>query len=73
MNTARAREHLMQAERYVVEGQRHIAEQRAKIENAKRAGLDTTANRILLSTFEDSQALLVAELERLRAEIHETN
>ena len=72
MNRLLALEHLAQAERHVAEGERHIIEQRARIAEAERGGLNTTIAKELLRTFEQTQALHLADRERVRAELSES-
>jgi hypothetical protein len=62
-------EHLAQAERHILQGEDHIANQLARIEEAERAGLNAGPAKSLLRTLEESQALHLAERERLRAEL----
>ena len=61
--------HLAQAERHVVEGEEHLARQRALIDKLRRDGHDTTTAVELLHEFERSQAVHVAERDRIRAEL----
>ena len=64
--------HLKQAERHVVEGEEHIARQRELIVRLERQGHDIESAVKLLSTFEQTQASHIADRDRLRAELSET-
>jgi hypothetical protein len=71
MNRALIQDHLAQAERHVAEGDQRIANHRARIDEADRAGLETSAARDL--TFEETEALQETDLARIRTELEEAN
>lgn len=58
-------------ERHVIEGERHLADQRARIARFDRLHLQKAADeaRDLLRLFEATQSLHVAHRDRLRAEL----
>jgi len=60
---------LAQAERHVSEGEKTIAHQRHIIAQLERDGHDTPAACDLLAIFETTQALHVADRDRLRKEL----
>ena len=62
-------EHLAIAERNVAQGERQLEHQRGLIEELRRDGHDTHKAEELLLTFEESQALHIADLDRIRAEL----
>jgi hypothetical protein len=51
------REHLVQTERHVAQGEGNIAKQQAIVTGLERAGRDATAARALLRDFEITQRL----------------
>jgi hypothetical protein len=58
--------HLVDAERHVAEGERHLEYQRCLIQRLERDGLDSHRARAVLTTFEDLQRLHLVDLERTR-------
>jgi len=64
--------HLAQAEKHIAEGEQHLARQRELIAELERDGHDTTTAIELLHTFEQSQAGHVADRDRIRAELSNT-
>jgi hypothetical protein len=60
---------LKQAERHAVSGEADIARQRAVVDKLESHGHDSKLARELLHTFEDLQAMHVAEIERLNAQL----
>ena len=64
-------DHLAKAEKHVEQGQRLVDEQRSRLERAQRADLDVTAFKRTLRLLEETQALHVADRDRLRARLHE--
>jgi hypothetical protein len=72
MDRAVLKDHLAQAERHVIEGERHLACQRCLLHELERKGRDTTAARLLLGSFEQMQALHRANRDRVLAELEET-
>jgi hypothetical protein len=62
-------DHLAQAERHVVEGERCVAEQRARAFELERDGHDTTNYLLLLGHFQELQEMHVADRDRLRKEL----
>jgi hypothetical protein len=69
MDKAMIRDHLALAEQHVVQGERHIAEQRERLDELDRAGADTTTAKEVLRVFEQTQAMHVSDRARLRAEL----
>jgi hypothetical protein len=69
MDRALILQHLADSERHVAEGERHIADQRARIAEAERAGQDAKLAKELLRTLEATQALHLADRDRLREEL----
>ena len=63
------KEHLALAERHVREGAEHVARQRQIIAELERDGHDATEARRMLATFETTQAMHVADLERIAVQV----
>lgn len=63
--------HLALLEEQVAQGERHIERQRDLVELLSRGGYDTADARALLQEFEESQAMHLADRDRLRAELGE--
>jgi hypothetical protein len=63
--------HLAKAERAVALGQKHIAEQRAIIEQLSRSGRNMGQAEQLLLTFVETQRVHVEHLDRVRKELSE--
>ena len=61
--------HLAEAERHVVQGERNIARQRNVLATLERDGHDAGQARKLLATFEELQAMHIADRDRLREEL----
>jgi len=57
---------LAQAERHVARGEVILAHQRARVAASERSGHNVARFKELLTVFEDSQRLLVADRDRLR-------
>jgi hypothetical protein len=57
------------AESHVAQGERLIAEQRARIADFESRGLKAKRSKLLLATLQESQALHIADRDRLRAEL----
>jgi hypothetical protein len=68
MDKALMRRHLAQAERHVAEGEAHLARQRELIRKLERDGHGTRAARLFLRSLEETQALHLADRERIRRE-----
>ena len=62
-------QHLNQAERHVILGERHVARQRQLVAGLEASGLDASRSRALLATFEDLLVLHKADRDRLRYEL----
>jgi hypothetical protein len=60
---------LAQAERHVAEGEVILARQRAAIAASERIGGNVTRFKEVLSVFEDSQRVHVADRDRLRKDL----
>jgi hypothetical protein len=69
MNRGTILDHLAKVERHVVDGERHLANQRALLAELDRDGHDTATALELLHQLEDSQAMHIADRARLRAEL----
>jgi hypothetical protein len=66
-------EHLEQARRHVVLGERHIARQREIIAELEGDDRDSWRARVLLATFEDLQKLHIADRNRLETELADSS
>jgi len=64
--------HLALVEEHVAQGARHIARQRDLVDLLSRGGRDTEDARALLRRFEESQAMNLADRDRLRKELRES-
>ena len=62
-------ERLAMAERHITRGELHIARQKELVERLGQSGHDTTEAIKLLGLFEATQALNVADRDRLRSEL----
>ncbi len=60
---------LLKARRYVVAGAQDVLEQREQVIQLEAAGQDTKEARTLLAQFEEIQAMNIAEVEKLLAEL----
>jgi regulator of protease activity HflC (stomatin/prohibitin superfamily) len=69
MDRAMLQKHLAQAERHVAEGEAHLARQRALIRKLERDGHGSRAARLFLRSLEETQALHLADRDRVRAEL----
>jgi hypothetical protein len=69
MDRATILKHLAVGERHVAQGERHIARQKQIIAELDRDGHDTTRAIELLATFQATQALHIADRDRLRNEL----
>jgi hypothetical protein len=58
-------EYLVEAERHVALGRRHITRQKELIAALERGGRDTTSAKALLTTFEEIEGDRVAERDRV--------
>ena len=63
--------HLADAERRAANGQLHLERQRRILNELRRDRHDTHRAEELLRTFEESQAMHLADLARIRAELGE--
>ena len=63
--------HLAEAGEHIAAGDKNIARQRDLIAQLERDGRDTASARTFLREFEQLQATLIAELERLLRELSE--
>ena len=73
MDLAEIAENLAQAELHVASGERHIAQQRAIIDELERAGQDATEARALLAGFEQTQRLHIENRDRLRRQLEKAS
>ena len=69
MDETMLRRHLARAERHVAEGEVHLARQRELIRKLERDGHGSRAARRFLRSLEETQALHVADRDRVRAEL----
>lgn len=69
MNRQMIVDHLAQAERHVSEGERHLASQRRIVAELERDGHPVEQARELLRLFEDTQAMHIADRDRLREDL----
>jgi hypothetical protein len=69
MDRAMIEEHLAQAERHVALGEHHIALQRERVAKLGRDGHDFTQASVLLTNFEELQAIYVADRDRLEGKL----
>ena len=67
------KEHLAQARRHVAEGSEHVAHQREIVAKLEGDGHDTSEAKTLLDQFEKTQALHIADRDRLERELAETS
>jgi hypothetical protein len=70
MDRELVQEHLHLAERHVAQGAELVERQRRLIEKLESDGHDTTAARTILRTLEDTQAIHVADCERLSEQLN---
>ena len=68
MDRAMIEKHLAQAERHVADGERHITRQRQIIAELERDGHDAGSAKELLTIFEETQAIHIADRDRLKEE-----
>jgi hypothetical protein len=71
MDRQMLREHLQLAEKHVDEGEQHLRDQRRIVDELERDGHAKSAEkaRELLATMEQTQALHLADRDRLRAQL----
>jgi hypothetical protein len=69
MDRATIAQHLAEAEGHVALGEQHITRQKQIIAELERDGHDTAEAKDLLSTFEATQVLHVADCDRLLEEL----
>jgi hypothetical protein len=69
MDRAILLEHLVLAEEHIQRGARTIARQQEIIEKLDAHGHETVEARRMLKTFEDAQAMNIADRERLKKEL----
>ena len=69
MDRVTLHDHLAQTERHITQGQQTIARQRTLIVNLQDEGLDTQAAEDLLKQFEATQAMHIADRDRLLREL----
>jgi hypothetical protein len=65
MDRAILEQHVRRAEAFVAEGKEHLRRQRGIVADLEDNGHDATVPRELLHTMEQTQALHVADVERL--------
>ena len=65
MDKANIQRRLANAEKHIVEGARHIAQQQKLIWGMARLGRDTSVSEQLLQTFEETQRLRLADRDKL--------
>jgi hypothetical protein len=64
MDRSMLEEYLRQARAHVERGKEHVIRQRALVEELERDGHDTTMARLLLRTFEETEGMLLADVEQ---------
>ena len=69
MNSGPLERHLALAERHVAQGEAIIAKQRRIVDKLEQGGHDAGEARGLLALFLESQALHIADRDRLRGEL----
>jgi hypothetical protein len=72
MDKSMIQDHLAIAERHVTEGLRHIAHQKRIIVDLTNGGHDTSVARSLLGNFEDVLKMHIADRDRLKKELADT-
>jgi hypothetical protein len=68
MDRAMIEKHLAQAEQHVADGERHITRQRQIIAELERDDHDAGSAKELLTIFEETQAIHIADRDRLKEE-----
>jgi hypothetical protein len=63
------RQHLAQAEAHIALGDRNIVHQRELVAELERDGHDTAEAKRLLASFEELQAMHIAERARIQCEL----
>ena len=71
MDRALLQRHLMQVRRHIVMGYEHMHRQRAIVREWKSKGWDTALAVQILSSFEELQAMHIADRDRLVKELAE--
>jgi hypothetical protein len=71
MDREMLKRHLAQGEENIATGDKNIARQRDVVAQLERDGHDTASARSFLREFEQLQAVLIAERERLLSELSE--
>jgi hypothetical protein len=69
MDRALIEQQLAVAERLVLEAEQNVTRQRERIAQLEGSGFDATMSRDILRQFEQSQAIYIADRERLRREL----
>jgi hypothetical protein len=69
MDKSMLAQHLRLAERHCIEGERILARQRSRVGELRQDRHDTSAAEALLQEFEETQALHLAECDKLRSEL----
>jgi hypothetical protein len=65
-------QHLAQAEEHVATGAKHLTRQRELIAKLERDGHDTSEAQVVLSQFEELQAIHIAGRDRLQEELEQS-
>ena len=65
MDRASLERRLANADKHIVEGMRHIAQQKKLIQGMERLGRDTSMSKQLLQTFEETVRLHTADRDKL--------
>jgi hypothetical protein len=65
MDRASLERRLANADKHIVEGMRHIAQQKKLIQGMERLGRDTSMSKQLLQTFEETVRLHNADRDKL--------
>ena len=69
MDRAMLKQHLAQAEGHIALGERHIVRQRKLVAELEQKGCDTAEAKRLLASFEELQAMHIADRDRLRRQL----
>jgi hypothetical protein len=70
MDRASLERRLANADKHIVEGMRHIAQQKALIQGMERLGRDTSTSKRLLRIFEETLRLHTAERDKLLRQLN---
>jgi hypothetical protein len=69
MDRATLEDHLAMAEQHIAQGEQHIMRQRGIVAELERGGHDSTAARQFLVVLEQTQAVHLADRDRVQKEL----